>query len=449
MFTNIKSFYIIGIGGISLSAIALLLKDKGYKIYGSDEVNSKLIKNLKSEKIEVKIGNAPDFVYKCDAIIVTGAIPENNSDVVLARALNKKIFSRAEVLGKIANDKKLISVAGSHGKTTATGMISSVLLEAELSPTIHIGGILNNINSNLQIGKSDYFITEACEYKDSFLELNSLVSVVLNVQEDHLDYFKNLDNIFKSFNKFIQNTKENGIIIYNYDEKDERLQIPSNAISFGFNDGADVQGKNILEYQNGKYCFDLYYKNNFLCNIKLPCFGRHNIYNTLASAGVAIFLGINAETIKNGIENFKGIERRNEIIKEENEHLIIHDYAHHPTEIEATLATYKKIANKGKMIAVFQPHTFSRTRDLFNQFLKCFNSCDEAWLLPIYPAREKPIKGITSKVLSDKLNENNIKSRYFSSFSSCKSEIIKLYDQTTVIALLGAGDIEKLAHRLR
>ena len=331
MFTNIKSFYIIGIGGISLSAIALLLKDKGYKIYGSDEVNSKLIKNLKSEKIEVKIGNAPDFVYKCDAIIVTGAIPENNSDVVLARALNKKIFSRAEVLGEIANDKKLISVAGSHGKTTATGMISSVLLEAELSPTIHIGGILNNINSNLQIGKSDYFITEACEYKDSFLELNSLVSVVLNVQEDHLDYFKNLDNIFKSFNKFIQNTKENGIIIYNYDEKDERLQIPSNAISFGFNDGADVQGKNILEYQNGKYCFDLYYKNNFLCNIKLPCFGRHNIYNTLASAGVAIFLGINAETIKNGIENFKGIERRNEIIKEENEHLIIHDYAHHHT----------------------------------------------------------------------------------------------------------------------
>lgn len=449
MFLNIKSFYIIGIGGISLSAIALLLKDEKYNVCGSDEVYSKLIEKLKNNGIDIKIGSAPDFVYNSDAIIISGAIPEDNQDLLLAKKLNKKIFTRAEVLGELTKDKKLISVAGSHGKTTTTGMISSIMIEAGKDPTIHIGGILNNIHSNLQIGKSDIFVTEACEYKDSFLSLNSFVSIILNVQEDHLDYFKNLDNIFNSFNKFIENTQKNGVIIYNFDEFDDRLKLPSNSISFGYDEKADVRAVNICEELNGKYSFDLYNKGDYLCRIFLPCFGKHNINNALASIATALFFNIDISLIKKGIENFKGIERRNEIIKEEDGHLIIHDYAHHPTEISASIHTYRKIAMQNKMIVIFQPHTFSRTRDLFDSFLECFKECDEVWLLPIYPAREKPIKGITSKRLSDKLNEKGIKSRYFSSFLRCKREIIENYNKTAVFAILGAGDVEKLAYEFK
>ncbi len=449
MLSDFKSFYIIGIGGISMSAIAKILKKENFIIYGSDIVNSEIIENLKKENIEVVIGQAPEFVEKCDAVIVTGAISDDNSDVLLAKSKNKPIFNRAEILGEITKKYKLISVAGSHGKTTTTGMIASILLYAGIDPTIHIGGILNNIESNLYIGKSDVFLTEACEYKDSFLSLKNDISIVLNIQEDHLDYFQTLDNIFKSFNKYIQNTSKNGVIIYNYDDFDSRLIIPENSISFGLKEGAIVQARNIEEYQPGKYSFDLYFKEIKLENIKLPCFGRHNIYNALASCACALFMGIEIDKIKDGLFKFSGIKRRNELIYDVDGHLIIHDYAHHPTEIEASIKALKEITKSGKLVVIFQPHTFTRTQSLFEQFVKAFDECDEVWLLPIYPAREKSIEGITSLILSEKICENGKKSRYFDSFELCSQEILNNIDKVDVFAILGAGDIEKLAYSLK
>lgn len=449
MLKKFKSVYIIGIGGISLSAIAEILLSRGLQVYGSDETSSNLTENLEKKGVIFKNCDAPEFVEKADAIIYTSAISSDNRDILLAKKLCKPIFSRAQILGELSKEKKCISVAGTHGKTTTTGMIASILLNSGVDPTIHIGGILNNINSNLHIGQGEYFVTEACEYKDSFLTLSNYVGVILNVHEDHLDYFKNINNIYNSFNKFIENTDENGVIIYNFDDFNENLKLIRPNISFGLNKGSKIRGINIKEYSAGRYMFDLQIENKIICTIYLPCFGKHNVYNALSSIATCLFLGIDIIDIKRGIENFKGVKRRMELIKEGKNHLIIHDYAHHPQEIEATLKACKDIKKKGKIIAIFQPHTYSRTRDLFNEFLNCFYDCDEVWLLPIYPAREKAIKGITSFALNKALKNKGIKTRYFKDFEKCKNEIIKEFDNVDIFAILGAGNIENLANSLK
>lgn len=445
MLKKIKSVYIIGIGGISLSALAIILKKRNIKVYGSDLHDSNLIQELLQKGFEIKIGGAKEYVEKCDALIYTSAISQDNEDLLYAKRLNKKIYSRAEILGFISHEYKTISIAGTHGKTTTTGMVSSIFLEGRKDPTIHIGGILNNINSNVRIGESDILITEACEYKDSFLELDNYVSIVLNVKPDHLDYFKDINAIKSSFQKFIQNTRKDGVTIINFDDElSKELYCDRNVITFGIN-GGDVQAKNITLHDKGRYAFDLFYRGKLIEHIKLPCFGKHNIYNALASISVALFYSIKPSEIKKGLENFKGNKRRFEYINKINENLIIHDYAHHPDEIKATIKTAKELGHK-KLIVIFQPHTFTRTKDLYNEFLECFE--DETWLLPIYPAREKPIEGITSKRLSEDLNALGKNCKYFIDFHSCKEAIINYKDKDTLFLILGAGDIVDLAEEL-
>lgn len=450
MLENIKSIYFIGIGGVSMSALAVMLKKRGYIVKGSDTTLSPLTDKLESEGIEIAEGSSEQFTQECDAVVYTGAISQNDKDLLLANRLGKQIFTRADLLGLFSQEKKTISVAGTHGKTTTTGMIATILLKAGVDPTVHIGGELKLINSNFHIGKSDLFLTEACEYQDAFLSLKSLVSVVLNIEEDHLDYFKNFDNIKSSFNKFVNNTQQNGYVVYNFDTCKQKIDKTClnhyKNLSFGLDGGADLYATNVIEYKKGKYSFDAVYCGKILGNFKLPCFGWHNIYNALASIGTCLCLGIDVESISNGLSTFSGVSRRMEIIQE-NSPLIIHDYAHHPQEIEATLKTIKKIAGN-KVVCIFQPHTYTRTRALYREFIECFNLCDEIWLLPIYPAREKPIKGITSNKMKEDLIENGQNCKYFSSFEEVKSEIIKDEYKKSTFAVLGAGDIEKLAKML-
>lgn len=426
-----------------MSALAKVLYSRGIAIYGSDLVDSQLITNLQKEGMEVKIGEAPDFVKVCDAVVCTSAVNDNNKDIILAKILNKPILTRAQVLGELSREKKTISIAGSHGKTTTTGMIANCLLSSNRDPLVHIGGILNNIHSNLHIGKGDILVTEACEYKDSFLSLSNFVSVILNVEEDHLDYFENLDNIFKSFNKFIKNTSKNGAIIYNFDEKYAKLKIPKNSISFGFNEGADVQATDV-KIKSGKYSFNLKFAGKKIGKIYLPCYGKHNILNALASCATCIFLGLSFKEIKKGIETFEGTERRFQLLSNEKA-IILHDYAHHPHEIESSLKACREISRNNKLIAIFQPHTYTRTRDLYQEFIKSFNFCDEVWLLPIYPAREEPIENITSFALTEDMTKCGMKCRYFEDFPTCLEAIKEVDKKKTTIALLGAGDIYNLA----
>lgn len=425
-----------------MSALARIYQSRGYKIYGSDLVNSELTHQLKKEGMEIKIGSAPQFVERSDFVVYTSAVNKNNSDLKLAKKLNKNILSRAQLLGKLSQEFKTISVSGTHGKTTTTGMIANCLLMAGKDPTIHIGGILNNIKSNVYIGKSDLLVTEACEYKDSFLTLKNYISVVLNIEEDHMDYFKNKDNLYKSFYKFIKNTQKNGFLCYKFGEK---VKLTKNSLSFGLEKEADVFAKNIKK-KKGKYSFDLYYLDKKLIRINLPCYGKHNIFNALACASVCICLGLSAKEIKKGLEDFKGIERRFQTINDDKS-IMIHDYAHHPKEIESTIKTCKEIYNKKKIVTIFQPHTYSRTRDLYNDFLSCFNLSDEVWLLPIYPAREKPIKNITSFALSEDLKKIGENVKYFSSFDDCKKHIEKNNKKSNVFLFLGAGDICNLAYQ--
>lgn len=427
-----------------MSALARIYQNRGYEVYGSDLHDSQLIHTLQSEGMQIVIGEAPQFVKICDMIVYTSAVDENNEDLLLAKSLNKPTFSRAQILGELSKEFKTISVAGTHGKTTTTGMIANCLLTAGREPTVHVGGILNNIKSNLYIGKSDLFVTEACEYKDSFLTLNNFISVVLNVEEDHMDYFKTKSNLYKSFNKFIKNTSKNGIIVCKYNEK---LKINKNSISFGLEKEGDVRAEN-LKSKKGKYSFDLYYLNKKIGRINLPCFGKHNILNALACCSVCIFSGLSFKEIKQGLETFTGTQRRFEEI-DSKKALIIHDYAHHPKEIETTLKTCREIDKKKKLITIFQPHTYTRTRDLYNDFLSCFDICDEVWLLPIYPAREKPIKNITSSALTENLIKKGKIARYFDSFCECKKEIEKINKNSNIIAILGAGDVCNLAYSLK
>lgn len=446
---KIKSVYIIGIGGISLSAIAVFLKEQGYIVYGSDTNDSEIIHNLIKEGFSIKIGDASDYVEMADMIIYTSAVSKTNSDLRLAQKLGKPIFSRSQILGEISKKYKTISVAGTHGKTTTTGMISSIFLTANKKPNIHIGGILRNINSNVLVNSSNIFITEACEYKDSFLQLKNYVSVVLNIHEDHLDYFKDLNQITDSFNIFAQNTVKNGYYIYNFDDLlAKNIDCKCKKISFGFCDDCDLQAININECENGKYSFGVKFHGNYLGEIYLPCFGKHNIYNALASIAVGIAFNIKFENMKLGIENFKGIKRRFELVGKFNGNLIIHDYAHHPDEINATIKTCRELGYK-KVIVVFQPHTFSRTQTLKNEFLDCLKKSDETWLLPIYPAREKPIKGVSSFGLAKQLKKDGYKMKYFSNFKKCKDSIISYKESNTIFAILGAGDIENLADMLK
>ncbi len=448
MLENTKAVYIIGIGGISLSALAIFLKEKGKIIYGSDIHNSKIIETLREKGINITIGHSFEFVKTADIIVYSSAVSENDCDLLYAKKLNKKIMSRAQLLGEISNQYKTISISGTHGKTTTTGMIASVFLSSNHKPNIHIGGILNNINSNIDVGDENIFITEACEYKDSFLYLNSYISVVLNIKPDHLDYFKNFYNLFNSFQKFCQNTNKNGCVLLNNDDKNCReIVVNTKCLTFAIKNNAFVTARNIVS-KNGKYSFDIYENCVKVLKINLPCYGKHNIYNALAAYCVCKVLGFKNIEIKNGIENFKGIKRRFEFINEFNNNLIIHDYAHHPDEIKEIIKA-GRLLKKKKVIVIFQPHTYTRTRDLYFQFLNALCKADEVWLLPIYPAREKAIKGISSYSLFKDLKLKNKDVKYFSCFERCKKKIMALKERDLLIEILGAGDINLLAESLK
>ena len=444
---KIQSVHIIGIGGISLSALALILLSKGKTVSGSDKVLSQITENLQNKGIKIVDKCDSLLIQNADLIVYTSAISADDEEFTLAKKLHKKILSRAELLGEISKDYFTISVAGSHGKTTATSMIGNIFIEAGKDPTIHVGGIMKNIQSNALVGKGKYFITEACEYKDSFLHISSDISIILNEDPDHLDYFKNKENYYKSFEKFAKNIKKDGVLIVNNDDFFAKKLKTANTFSYSIKNNADLQAKNI-DQKNDLISFELYYLGLNFGVFQIHALGLHNIYNALASIAVGICCGISLEIMKNALYGFEGVERRLEIISKIKGANIIHDYAHHPDEIIASIKAVKD-AYGGKIVCIFQPHTFSRTRDLYYEFCHCFIEADEVWLLPIYPAREKPVAKITSKFLAKGVSKYNSHVRYFSNFEKCFAFISKIAEDNMTFLIMGAGDICNLAYKFK
>ena len=447
-----KKIHFIGIGGISMSALALMLKRNGFYVQGSDDSVNSEVKKLAKRKVRVFLGHSKNNVLGADVVVYSSSIQSDNPELVYAKNNKLIILKRAELLGLLAETyKTVIAVSGSHGKTTTTAMISEMFENAGLKPTVHIGGKLKSIKSNFKLGNKKYFITENCEYKDNFLFIKPDISVILNIDSDHLDYFKTLENIKFSFLKYAKNTKDGGInILCSNDKNSREIACLENIASFGTCENSDVYAKNIQEYRNGYFKFDVLIEKCKLGNVKLNIIGKHNVFNALACVLVGLICDIDFDVIKNTIENFSGVERRSEYVGNVNGADVYHDYAHHPKQIEKMICTANELKDKenGRVITIFEPHTFSRTKFLLEDFAKSFSKSDYVYFAPVYSARENESEGLSSKELlieTKKINEN---CELYQSYNDIVFRVKNECKKGDVILVLGAGTIEKLAKLL-
>jgi len=445
-FDNIRKVHFIGIGGISMSALAEILLSKGYKISGSDTTPSPLTEKLAAAGAKISyVQEAKNITDDIDLTVYTAAI--NNEDPELKASIEKNIptIPRAELLGLLMKQyRHAIGVSGTHGKTSTTSMISQILLEGETDPTIMVGGIMSSIGSNLRIGHSDTMITEACEYTNSFLSFHPSTAVILNVAEDHMDFFKDLDDIRNSFKRFAQLVPNHGAVVINKDIDDISYftgDLNCNIWTFSADDDtADVTAKNISYDKMARGSFDLIVKGEFITHIDLKVTGLHNICNALAAAATTLSIGLSADVIKKGLEAFTGTARRFEYKGDLNGITIIDDYAHHPDEIETTLKTAKNYPHH-KMWCVFQPHTYTRTKAFFHEFAEALSLADAVVLADIYAAREINTIGISSADLCAEMKKKGTEVYYFPSFDEIEKFLLKNCKNGDLLITMGAGNV--------
>lgn len=450
---NGKKIYFCGIGGISMSGLAELMCKKGFKVCGSDIKSTEITQHLESLGIKIFIGQKSENITQdIDLFINTAAIKNDNPEMLTAKHYNIPTIERSYFLGMIMKNYKYASaVAGTHGKTTTTSMLSHILLEADKDPTISVGGILDSIHGNMRIGESQYFITEACEYCDSFLEFFPYIGIILNIEEDHLDYFKDINHIRRSFIKFAQLIPKDGALIINGEiENLEEInsKLVCKIITFGSDKNKVMWTANNITYNaKGIGTFDIIYKGDFVGKVTLGVPGIHNIYNALAATATAYEQGINIETIIRGLHAFSGTHRRFEYKGKINGLTIIDDYAHHPTEIKATLSVATKYKHN-KLWCVFQPHTYTRTKAFLDDFSKSFDDVDNIIITDIYAAREKNNIGIHSIDLVEKIRKRGKEVQYIRSFSDIEHYIMENCHEGDLLITMGAGDVYFIGEKL-
>ena len=451
-FSNFKKIFLIGIGGAGMSAIAIVLKGMGFNVGGSDIKESRYTDILKKSKIKVIIGHDKENINGYDAVIYSAAISLENIEIKEAFKKNIPIYTRSDVLAWILNKNKGIAIAGTHGKTTTTSMISMILSGLKLNPTIIIGGELNELGTNASFGTGEYVVAEACESDGSFIKYNPFISVVTNIEEDHMEYYLNYENLKNSFINFINNTKENGFLIYNADEiffDKQNLTKNINIFKYGILENNDIYAQDIVLDDFSSHYIAVIKEKNLKFPVKLNVPGIHNVKNSLAALSVAYKIGLNLSEAIKILENFKGVKRRFEKKGEKNGVIIIDDYAHHPSEIKATLDAAKLFKNK-RIITIFQPHRYTRIKALYKKFDTCFNNTDILVLTDIYPSGEEPIPGITSKLLVDLLIDNNFNKKlaYIPKLSDVKEYIDNIANKDDIILVMGAGDITRVSDDL-
>ena len=444
--------HFMGIGGISMSGLAEVLLERGFSITGSDMKSSPITEKLEHHGASIVYGQkAENITDDIDLVVYTAAIHPDNPEFQAVIRKGIPHMDRAELLGQImSNYKNSIAVSGTHGKTTTTSMLSLIMLAGACDPTISVGGILKDIDGNIRVGRSQNFITEACEYTNSFLKFNPRIELILNVDADHLDFFKDLDDIRHSFRLFSEKLNKDGILIINGeipDLSDFTQGLPCKIITYGLEADDDYTAKNISfnEYACGSY--DLYVNGEKLDHITLNVTGLHNVSNSLAAIAAARELGIPMEHIKTGLMKFKGTDRRFEYKGEVNGITILDDYAHHPTEIEATLTAAKNYPHR-KIWCAFQPHTYTRTKALLHEFGKALSLADHVVLADIYAAREADTGEIHSKDLQAEIRRQGTEVDYFSTFEEIENFLLKNCHPGDLVITMGAGDIVNVGEDL-
>lgn len=452
-FQNPINIHFIGIGGISMSGLAEILHNANFFVSGSDSKESNITKHLESLGITILYGQrASNITKNIDLVVYTAAIRKDNPEYLAVIENNIPIMDRAELVGQImSNYKNSIAISGTHGKTTTTSMLSDIFLEAGLDPTISVGGILKEIGGNIRIGHSEHFITEACEYTNSFLKFNPKVSIILNIEEDHLDFFKDIDDIRHSFKQFAEKLPEDGLLIINGDihnPNDITKDLKCKVINYGVGQGHYHYSATNIDYDEfGRGNYDLTKDGVIIDHITLNVIGLHNISNSLSVIALSHELGIPMEAIKKGLIKFHGTERRFEYKGEIGGLTIIDDYAHHPTEIEATLKSALKYPHKTTW-CVFQPHTYTRTKVFLKDFAKALSYADKIILSDIYAAREPDPGDISSRDLLKELSYLGKDVYYFPSFDEIENFILLNCTNGDLLITMGAGDIVKVGESL-
>jgi UDP-N-acetylmuramate--alanine ligase len=468
MFEKYRVIHFVGIGGIGMSGIAELLHNLGYKVTGSDVKDSETTRRLKELGIKIYIGHSADNIDDAHVLVMSSAISLDNPEITEAKKRSIPVIPRAEMLAELARLKYGILVAGAHGKTTTTSFISTILSNCGLDPTVVIGGRLNATGSNARLGQGEFLVAEADESDGSFLKLSPTIAVVTNIDREHMDYFKSIDFLKEAFLSFMNKVPFYGVSIVCNENEYVRTLLPSihrRYMTYGFTRDAAIYAENIRKgYMS--VSFEVFYKGKNIGHFSLPVPGLHNVLNSLAAICVALVLNLDISIIQEALRNFSGIQRRFEFKGEVNGVKVYDDYAHHPAEIKATLRAARegllmesqetkiRDIDKGRLFVLFQPHRYTRTRDLMDEFASSFKDADTLLLLDVYPAGEKPIEGVNAAALIEGIKKTGANNTLYCQYKEEAIEkIISRIQSGDTLLTLGAGDVwkigEKILHKLR
>jgi len=445
-----KNIHFVGIGGIGMSGIARILLEMGYHVSGSDLKPNNLTESLRSMGAKIFEGHkASNIPANADLVVYSSSIPEDNAEFRAARRRKIRMAHRAEVLASLFNEKDGIAVTGMHGKTTTTSLISVILESAGADPTVVVGGEVDKFHGNARLGKGDYFVAEADESDSSFLHFKPSCAVITNIEREHLDHYHSIGEIKKSFTSFVGNVKKGGIVIYNADDpiaKEVMKNFTGKSATFGLSRGADIYAAGV-KMDGFRTSFKCFYKNRPLGQVELSIPGRHNVLNALAAILAGLISGLKFSGMRSALKDFGGAKRRFQLRCQAGGVMIVDDYAHHPTEIKAVLNACRNWRNK-RLIAVFQPHRYTRTKFLADDFGKCFDLADKLILTDIYAANEKPIKNISARTIYDKVIASGLRDVEVIKKEEIPERVMGLVKDGDMIVVMGAGDIKNVADEI-
>ena len=453
MFRHVKRIHFIGIGGIGMSGIAEVLCNLGFDVSGSDIKKSKNTDRLEKLGATVYEGHRAENVGGAQVVVYTSAAKEDNPEIVIAREKGIPVIPRAEMLAELMTLKSYaVAIAGTHGKTSTTSMVATVLNHAGVDPTTVVGGVVETLGSNAKLGASDWFVTEADESDRSFLMLYPTIAVVTNIDKEHMESYKGMDDVVQCFTDFVNKVPFYGACVLCLDDPNVQLIIPRikrRRVTYGMTAQADVSAHDISYSDSFGSRFSVWKGTEVLGEISLPVPGQHNIYNALAAIAVALELEISFEKIAEAFSQFKNANRRFQFKGEANGVAVVDDYGHHPTEITATLAAAKNGGGGRRTVVVFQPHRYTRTQELMDEFALCFNNADVLYVLDIYAASESPIEGITAEVLTENVKKYGHKNaQYIGGIEHAADKVIENLQENDLVITLGAGTVTRLSDEI-